>query len=188
VSGIVISSKQLRSRDSRIRAILRPIARVRDGPWCAIRSIRRDYLIGAFDSHHPLSHPREWRFATFVPGIRAAYYETWRRADGDSWYLVHAYLNMYRLELATAEEKGFVSLHCDPDEAATVPHASYKRGPHLNVEAADYPFPRAHLCVAGGDLAAVLASESSLRQAMAWAVTMLKDEVLSAMVPWVPTG
>jgi hypothetical protein len=185
---VVVTTRQLALRTLSIRKMLRPISRVPDGPACAGRYVRGDHIIGAFDAGPPLSPPREWRFPTFVPGLTAAYYETWRKVDRDSWHLMQAYLNVYRLEFATARERDFMSLHCDPGDDSVARHAAYRRTPHVHVGAAEYPFPRAHLCVTGADVGQVLASEGSLCGALEWAIAMLRDEVLAAMVPWTSTS
>jgi hypothetical protein len=109
------------------------------------------------------------------------YFELWKRIDEDLWFLDRAYLNMYKTDPATRQESKFLSLHCDPNEPDEAPHAIYKKGPHLHVQAADDPFPDAHIALAGRDLGPVLSSVDSLSRAIGWAVCMLRDEVLNPL-------
>ena len=179
---IQITSNELGPRGERIRELLRPLARQPGGPAWQPKTTQYNYIIGTHDGSPTHSNHREWRFATFVPNLRATYFELWKRVDEESWCLEQAYLNMFRTDLATREESKFLSLHCDPNESDDAPHAIYKRGPHLHIQAADEPFPHAHIALTGGRLDVVLSSVDSLSEVIEWAVRMLKEEVLDAMV------
>ena len=178
---IQITSKELKSRGQHIRELLRPLSKQEDGPAWQPKTTPYNYVIGTHDGSPSSSSHQDWRFATFVPDLQAGYFELWRRID-EFWYLDRAYLNIFKTDPIARTEKKFLSLHCDPNEPDDSPHAIYKRGPHLHIQAARDPFPHAHIALAGRHLDVVLDSFESLFQAMEWAVHMLKEQVLSAMV------
>jgi hypothetical protein len=178
---IHITSNELGPRGNRIRELLRPLASQPGGPAWKPKASQYSYIIGTHDGSPTHSNHREWRFATFVPGLRATYFELWRRVDEESWCLEQAYLNVFRTDPATREESEFLSLHCDPNESDDAPHATYKKGPHLHIQAADDPIPHAHIALNIGHLEAVLNSVDSISEAIRLAVLMLKEEVLDAM-------
>lgn len=182
---ILSSATELKSRGVRIQKLLRPLTGRTAGPAWSPRIGPLNWIIGTHDGSPPQSDHQDWRFATVVPRLRANYFELWKRTDVDeeSWHLDRAYLNMFLRvrEEATFTEKKFLSLHCDPNEPDHADHAKYKKEPHLHVQAADEPFPHAHIVLTGGYRDMVLDSIDSLSEAMEWAVHMLKDEVLNAI-------
>jgi hypothetical protein len=179
---IQLASRELGARGQYIRKLLQPLSNRPDGPAWKPRATSANYIIGTHDGSPPDSDHREWRFATYVPNLRGMYFELWRRVDDEYWCLDRAYLNIFQTDPATRGESRFLSLHCDPNESDDAPHASYKKGPHLHVQAADDPFPHAHIALTGGHLDIVLSSVDSLSEAIAWAILMLKEEVLDAMI------
>ena len=174
---IQVTSKELGARGQYVRELLRPLTRRMDGPAWQRKTTQYTWIIGTHDGAPPHSSPQEWRFATFVPDLRATYFELWRRVDEESWCLHQAYLNIFRTDPAMREESKFLSLHCDPNESDDAPHATYKKGPHLHIQAADDPFPHAHIALTGKHLDMVLSSVDSLSEAIEWAVRMIKEEV-----------
>jgi hypothetical protein len=108
------------------------------------------------------------------------YHERWSRKDKNVWQLERAYLNLYKR--SGVDEVEFLCLHCDPLEPDSAPHARYKQGPHLHVSIADDPIKHAHLALNGGLLNLVLKSVMTLGTTMEWAVQMIRDEVLDALV------
>jgi len=179
---IQIASEELRARGRHVRELLRPISKQSGGPaWKLTGRSSYQCVIGTHDGSPSSSH-QDGRFATFVPGLRANYFELWRRVGEESWYLDRAYLNIFQTDLIARTEKKFLSLHCDPNELDDAPHAIYKKGPHLHIQAANAPFPHAHIALTGEHLDVVLGSFDSLFKAMEWAVYMLKEQVLDAMV------
>lgn len=178
---IQITSEELRARGRHIRELLRPLSKQPDGPAWEPKTTQYNYVIGTHDGSPSSSNHQDWRFATFVPGLRANYFELWKRID-EFWYLDRAYLNIFQTDPIARTEKKFLSLHCDPNEPDDAPHAIYKRGPHLHIQAASDPFPHAHIALTGEHLDVVLNSFDSLFKAMEWAVYMLKEQVLDVMI------
>ena len=81
---IQITSKELGARGQYVRELLRPLSRQSDGPAWEPKTTPYTWRIGTHDGSPPSSNPREWRFATFVRGLRAEYFELWRRVDEES--------------------------------------------------------------------------------------------------------
>lgn len=180
---IQITSEDLWSRGQHVRELLRPLSKQTDGPaWRPTKRAPYNYVIGTHDGSPSSSNYRDWRFGTFVPGLRAMYFELWKRVDEESWCLDRAYLNIFQTDPTTRTESKFLSLHCDPNEPDDAPHAIYKRGPHLHIQAANDPFPHAHIALTGKHLETILSSLDSLFKAIEWAVYMLKEEVFDAMM------
>lgn len=183
MSVIQVASRKLYSRGQCIQELLRPISKQSSGPaWKQTGKGTYNCVIGTHDGSPPSSSHQDWRFATFVPGLRANYFEVWKRVDEESWYLDRAYLNIFQTDPTTHTESKFLSLHCDPNEQDDAPHAIYKKGPHLHIQAASDPFPHAHIALTSEHLDVVLGSFDSLFKAMEWAMYMLKEQVLDAMV------
>ena len=87
-----------------------------------------------------------------------------------------AYLNLY--ERTGTSEKEIICLHCDPSLRSDADHARYKRGPHIHMSVAGFPYDGAHIALRGPDLTPVLRSTDALHSALAWGVEMIRDEVL----------
>jgi hypothetical protein len=107
------------------------------------------------------------------------YFELWKLESRDLFILEKAYLNLY--EWTGSIEKEIVCLHCDPSLPADADHAKYKRGPHIHMAVAGYPYDRVHLALQGPDLTPVLKSTDSLHNALAWGVEMIRDEMIGLM-------
>jgi len=111
-----------------------------------------------------------------TPGFWANYYEIWSLFDERQrrFCLEKAYLTIYK------DDSEFLCLHCDPNftQINTTGKAIYKKGPHLHVECAEKPMPRAHLALTGMYLNKTLKSADSLTQALQWSIKMIRDEVL----------
>jgi len=178
---IEIASSDLRHRGACARQVLRHLVGRRGGPASDGKSRAGAYIIGMHDGAPPSSNVGDWRFATTVHQFRANYSEVWEEVNEGAWCLRSAYLNIYRTDPATHHESAFLSLHCDPNEADDAPHARYKRGPHLHIEAAVAPLPHAHLALCLGNLDVALSSVDSLTQAMEQAIMMLKEEVFDSV-------
>lgn len=181
MAAILLNWRQLRSRGSRIRKILQPIARQKGGPAWQPKQSPGNYIIGTHDGSPPQSDHREWRFATVVNNFRACYFEVWRHHSAASLYLYRAYLSIFQTDIGPLTEREFLCLHCDPNESERSEHAIYKKGPHLHIQAADPPIPHAHIALNRCHLEQVLSSEDSLTEAFGLAVIMLKEEILDAM-------
>jgi hypothetical protein len=107
------------------------------------------------------------------------YFEAWRLETRNRFVLDQAYLNVY--ETTEISEKEIVCLHCDPSLPPDSDHARYKRGPHIHMSIAGFPYDRAHIALQGPDLAPVLRSTDTLHSALAWGVEMIRDEILVLM-------
>lgn len=135
-------------------------------------------------------------FRTSYPGIQAQYYEVWKKNPDvqiNLYYLEKAYLHIYKVEQQGRKE--FVLLHCDPsfgpDESLKIKapdsynkmkrQVPYKRLPHIHIEEAKHPFPKAHLAMNFGYNEIVLESLDSLFTAMKFGIQMLKEEILDAI-------
>jgi hypothetical protein len=104
------------------------------------------------------------------------YFEAWSFEARNRYVLDQAYLNIY--ERDGASEKEVVCLHCDPSLPPNADHAKYKRGPHIHLSAAGFPYDRAHIPLQGPDLTPVLRSTEALQSALMWGVEMIRDEIL----------
>lgn len=173
-----VDSDAIGQRGGLIRSFLQPIASVSGGPaWDTVRIAKR-FIIGTHDGSPPLSDYRDWRFSTPASRCHAAYYEVWDQS-GRRWYLERAYLNMY--ETTHDGETPLVSVHCDPQFPGSTIRDSYKQGPHVHFKKVGDPLARAHLAVHGGFLTEVTASVDSLTKTMAWAIQMMRDEILDRL-------
>ena len=180
---IQISPFELGKRGQKIRHLLQPLSKQPVGPAWKTISRSGQYIIGVHDGSPPQSDFTEWRFATLVHNLQGAYYEIWIRLSDESWYLRQAYLSMHRTDRTSASNTvKFIALHCDPNEPDEASHAIYKKGPHLHIQAADDPIPRAHIALCVGHLNDVLSSVDYLSEAMGLAVRMLREEVLDIMI------
>lgn len=178
---IQISQEQLLSRGQKIIQFLRPLAKDPSAPAYERVATARKYVIGVHDGSPSRSNYQEWSFATIVSKLRGKYYERWIRQDNKSWYMERAYLKIYWVERSTMGEKKFLALHCDPTESDEASHAIYKQGPHLHIQDAAFPIPRAHIALDTVHLKLILNSINSLTKALELAVLMIKEEVLDAM-------
>lgn len=179
---IQIGHEQLLSRGQKIIQLLRPLARHPSAPAYGRVATARRYVIGVHDGSPSQSELEEWSFATIVSKLRAKYHERWIRLDDKYWYMDRAYLSIYWIERSIPMGiKKFLALHCDPNESDEAPHAIYKQGPHLHIQDAAVPIPRAHIALNRAYLNLVLSSINSLTKALELAVLMIKEEVLDAM-------
>ena len=136
----------------------------------------------ALHGGNPVGAYRDWRFSTVVSWLNGNYFEQWFLTDPPRshrlWYLRRAYLHLYTLNRSEQTEREFLALHCDPNEAETESHWRYKRGPHLHVKCAPFPFPKAHLALNLGELDQVLSSPDSISAAMAAGITLIRERVI----------
>lgn len=90
-----------------------------------------------------------------------------------------AYFSLRRIISPLAKVEEILCIHSDPLCCDAEPVGSYKRGPHLHVSIAQAPIPDAHFPLALGHLQHVLESCDALSQAMALAIRVVRDEVVS---------
>jgi hypothetical protein len=107
------------------------------------------------------------------------YFEAWRLETRNRFVLDQAYLNIY--ERTRTSEKEIICLHCDPSLLPEADHAKYKRGPHIHMSVAGFPYARAHIALQGPDIVSVLRSTDALHNALAWGVDLIHDEIIPLM-------
>ena len=105
------------------------------------------------------------------------YFEAWGLEARNRFVLDKAYLNIY--ERTGTSEKEIICLHCDPSLLPDADHAKYKRGPHIHMSVAGFPYDRAHIALQGPDIVPVLRSTDALHSALAWGVEMIRDEIIA---------
>jgi hypothetical protein len=180
---ISLPAELLARRGTLIRRLLQPVSAAQGGP--ASRSTsgpRTSRVWGAHDGGASGSEYRSWRFRTKFTNISGNYYEIWYPVDDTHgrFYLERAYLHFYLRD--RLDERGeYLALHCDPegeydDEGI---QTIYKKGPHFHVSSSEWPLPRAHIALTGGQLEATLTSVDSLMAAMARGIRLAEVEILS---------
>lgn len=175
-----LSERELVGRGTRISKLLRPISRRESGPaWSRFSRAGTQMIIGTHDEARPSSDYRDWRFSIKAKGYVAMYFELWKLESRDRFVMEKAYLNLYKWDGST--EKEIVCLHCDPSLPDDAGHARYKRGPHIHMAVAGYPYDRVHLALLGPDIRPILKSTDTLHDAIAWGVEMIRDEMLPLM-------
>jgi hypothetical protein len=178
---VILSADDLHRRSARIRTLLRPVARAQAGPATESVKLGDLWIIGTHDEVRVTGNYRDWRFATPVARHHAMYFEAWKSIDGRRFRWQSAALNIYRRMRADSEEE-IICLHCDPADSPAVPHARYKRGPHIHVSAAGSPLKRAHLALHVQQVDAILQRCDSIHEHLASGVQMIRDEVLDLLV------
>jgi len=172
-----LSANELAGRGGRIQQLLRPISRIVTGPAWARLSGPSRIIIGTHDGARPSSDYKDWRFTIDARRHYGMYFETWRAETQSRFVLDQAYLHIY--ERIDVNERQIICLHCDPSLSPGADHERYKRGPHIHMSAAGFPFDRAHIALQGPDVSPVLKSAETLHNALAWGVEMIRDEVLA---------
>lgn len=180
-----IETDRLCARGQEICSMLVPLA----GPSRLAYNIvpyRSQLMIGIHSGSRLDSNVADWRFSTIVRGIRAAYHERWIAVDErrQRFYLERAYLHLFRRRAHESEEAQIMALHCDPnepDDSGLMKHATYKRGPHIHVSAAQQPFPHSHLVLNATQIHDVLSSIDSLHSAARSGIVLLRDQVLDIL-------
>lgn len=178
--NIFLKARQLRFRGVEIRKLLRPLVKNDGAPAWNMKTQRSNIIFATHDGSPVQSNYREWRFSTFLPNFRGSYFELWKPQNDGLWIMDRAYLSIYEIDRMQRIEREYFALHCDPYEPPNSPHSIYKIGPHLHIQAADYPIPHAHVALNRNDIEKTLSSLKYLSQAIKLAVLMLKEEILDA--------
>jgi hypothetical protein len=181
--AIELEIEDLKSRGDQVRNLLRPLTRNDFGPAWVNKNQNRIFVIGTHDGSPPTSSYREWRFSTFVPNIRAMYFELWRELIGGKWYLDRAYLSLFKTDLPKQKEIEIICLHCDPNEPLDSEHIAYKKGPHLHIKGVTpYSLDQSHIALQQErHLDLVLSSSEELTIALTWGIRMIKEEILDTI-------
>ena len=173
-----LSELDLVQRGNLIQQLLRPICRWRAGPaWRRLRLGTSRIIIATHDGAPSSGNSRGWRFTTAAKRYHAMYFEAWSLEARNRFVLDQAYLNIY--ERNATIEKEMVCLHCDPSLSPDAEHARYKRGPHIHMLVAGFPYDRAHIALQGPDVVTILRSTDALHSALAWGVEMIRDEIFA---------
>jgi hypothetical protein len=173
----------LQGRAENVKRMLRPLID-KQNPL-AVEIVERQPVLtmAALSGRRLLSHYSDWRFNTYVRGIRAGYYERWSPTDNTRrrYYFVRGYLHVFRTlgAFRDATEEQVLALHCDPNEPRGEPHARYKQGPHLHISAAGSPINESHLALNHSHLDEVLSSFESLCAAWDDSIKLVRDEILA---------
>lgn len=181
---VCLQIRELRERQASVRKILMPLVEHPQNLFVIPRSLNKEVfeLVAVPKGTTPEGDSNNWKFRTKSPDLYATYSERWFRfyqGKEEHWYLERAYLHFYQLDHSTKSSSEFLLLHCDPNE--TREHALYKQSPHLHIVTAPDPWPHAHIALNIGYLEFMLRDASSLTEAFASVVLMLKEQVLDHM-------
>lgn len=179
---IELENSNLVHRGQELGKLLQPLSSTGTRPAYERRITANTIIFAMHGGSRPRSNYQDWRFPTYLLSYQAGYFEIWNSLDSRQrlWHLSKAYLSIYEVDRSVRKETELLALHCDPDENGR-DQAKYKRGPHLHISAAQDPIPKAHIALAIGHLPAVLASASSLTEALEWSILMIKEEVLDRL-------
>lgn len=182
IERVQLREKKLRSREADLRQLMKPLYNHHTGPPSHWIYRKNQFFVGLTDrAYRSKTDHREWRFKTDNPKYHALYFERWliSSQENNIWFLERAYLHLYKIKQDTRNETyEYLALHCDPAEPEKSKHFEYKVGPHLHIECAEYPLPKAHFGLNIGELDNVLRSVDELTNAISYAVSMIKDQVL----------
>ena len=142
------------------------------------RSVAGSLIFGISDGHQNGSDYTAWRFQTLSVNLKANYHEVWASSGKDRYYLVRSYFHLYRFD--GEQEKEYILLHCDASEPDDAPHSIYKQSPHLHIECAEHPVPKAHFALYNGRVGQVLKNIINFDAALNETILMFKSQVLEA--------
>lgn len=177
---MILATSEVAKRASKIRVLLRPIAKAASGPATEAIHTGGLWIIGTRDEAQSASNYRDWRFATPVTRYHAMYFEAWKQIDTKRYRWQSAYLNVYR-KTGVGQEEEVICLHCDPAESPAAAHARYKRGPHLHVSAAGDPLKHAHLALHVDQVDVMMQKCQTIHEHLASGIQMIRDEVLDLL-------
>ena len=177
---VCLSKAELHDRGPLIWGLVKTLVRKPTDVF-PIAKTQTEKLVWAVQKSYsnPQGSYKDWRFPTNVDGILANYFEEWTRdyeGGQEFWYLELAYLHLYRTDAVNKTAPEYILLHCEPNWNEE--HAIYKQSPHIHIEDAPHPWPKAHIALNVGYLGQVLRDASSLTKALEVAVIMLKNQVL----------
>jgi hypothetical protein len=143
-------------------------------------SISGSLIFGISDSRETGQNFRDWRFQTISENIKANYHEVWINQGRNKYFLERSYFHLYTVVEEDLSEGEYILLHCDASEPGTTPHSIYKQSPHIHIEVAEQPIPKAHFALYNGRLAEVLKNRASFNSALLDSITMLNSQILQA--------
>lgn len=144
------------------------------------RSLGGNLIFSISDGKETGTNFTDWRFQTISENINGSYYEIWTSLGKGSYFLDRSYFHLYSLDEQQLTESEYVLLHCDASEPDDTPHCSYKQSPHLHIEVAQHPIPKAHLALYNGRIKEVLKDLNAFNSALKETIEMLSSQILNA--------
>jgi len=182
VPRIIESIENLnKERRGDLLKIFSPIAQRKRNININGHSVAGSFIFGISDGRQTGQDFRNWRFQTIAQNITASYFETWTNSGRGKYFLERSYFHLYTLIEEDLKEAEYILLHCDASEPDNTPHAKYKQSPHIHVEVAEPPIPRAHIALYNGRLPEILKSRTSFNNALYDSIEMLNSQVLQAL-------
>ena len=145
------------------------------------RSSSGDLIYSIADGFETGIDYSEWRFQTICENIKASYYEVWTNHGKGNYFLVRSYFHLYLLSTEDMKMSEYILLHCDASEPDSGKHAMYKQSPHIHIEVAPNPLPKAHFALYNGRIKEILKGINSFNQALKESIDMLNDQVLKLL-------
>lgn len=180
MTSIEIETNQLNQRTRLVQKLLLPLRRPSLPVACKVlrQQIMGCKVIAAHDGVRSDDFNGLY-FRTFVQNVWSQYHELWRpMSKQEKLCLERAYLNIFIINSNTHNFDKLISIHCDPYEEGDEPFCSYKRGPHLHVQKAEYPLPKCHFPLNLSELEKILSSADNITEALKNAVHIVQNEVL----------
>ncbi len=146
-------------------------------------SVTGNLVFGISDARQTGQNFRDWRFQTISQNITANYHEIWYNLGKGKYFLERSYFHLYTIVEEELKENEYILLHCDASEPDNSPHSLYKQSPHIHVEVAEQPIPKAHIALYNGRLAEVLKSRATYNAALKESIEMLNSQILQAHPP-----
>lgn len=143
-------------------------------------SVSGSLILGISDGLETGQNYRDWRFQTISENIKANYHEVWVNQGRGKYFLDRSYFHLYKVIEEGLTESEYILLHCDASEPMTTPHSVYKQSPHIHVEVAEQPIPKAHFALYNGRLVEVLKNRASFDAALLDSIAMLNSQILQA--------
>ncbi len=134
-------------------------------------------FIGISDGKESGINYRDWRFQSSVQHIYANYHEVWNNIGKDKYFLVRSYLHLYVID-DDFSEKEYILLHCDASEPDDTPHSLYKQSPHIHIEVAPHPIPKAHIALFNGRQSEILSDIKSFDNALIECINLIDSQFL----------
>jgi hypothetical protein len=121
---------------------------------------------------------RDWRFKTVSDDIVANYHEVWNTQSKGKYFLVRSYLHLYLFKKEELSETEYILWHCDASEPDHTPHAIYKQSPHIHIEIAQHPIPKAHIALYNGRVSNTLRDIETFNVALKESLIMIDSQIL----------
>lgn len=182
--NLTLEDAALISRRSSIRKLLAPLSHrsLQGGPACDfVNGLRAAKGIAVHDGQKGADF-HEWSFPTIANDLRASYFEIWHDSKKGAWRLHCAYLTLVLIDKIKIAKQEYFCLHCDPYEPDDAAHAIYKQSPHVHIEKAEFPLPRAHIPLSLGHTKDVLSSVENFDAIFKLAIQMIRDEILDLRI------